>query len=116
MIKRRNLLLMVLLMLVTLGIYGIYWYYQTSEELIRATGDKSSNPLIWTLLLFIPPIHVLSFWFYAQAFGRFSNEKTPTWLIFLLFAFLPFIAWIPVQLELNEAAGNSAIVPPAVPA
>jgi cytochrome bd-type quinol oxidase subunit 2 len=115
MIKRRNLLAMVLLMIVTLGIYGVYWYYQTSKELIEATGEKA-NPVLWTLLLFIPPIHVLSFWFYSQAFGRFSRQGTPAWLIFLLFVFLPFLAWIPVQIELNEAADAKPAVAPAVPA
>jgi magnesium-transporting ATPase (P-type) len=115
MIKRRNLWLMVLWTILTFGIYGIYWYYQTSDEIIRASGEKA-NPLLWTLLLFIPPIHVLSFWFYSQALGRLTHEKNPPWLIFLLFVFLPFLAWIPVQLDLNELAGAPAPPTPALPA
>ncbi len=103
MIKRRNMLGICLLLIVTLGIYGIYWYYQTSRELIEATGEKA-NPAIWTLLLFVPLIHVLSFWFYSQAFGRFSRQGTPAWLVFILFVLLPIVAWIPVQLELNARA------------
>jgi hypothetical protein len=114
MIKRRNLLLMVLWSVLTLGIYGIYWYYQTSEEIIRTSGDKGS-PVVWTLLLFIPPIHVLSFWFYSQAFGRLTHEKNPSWLIFLLLVFLPIVAWIPIQLDLNELA-DTPPTPAALPA
>ena len=33
MIKRRNMAMQVLLMIVTLGIYGIYWFYVTSNRL-----------------------------------------------------------------------------------
>jgi magnesium-transporting ATPase (P-type) len=115
MIKRRNLLLMILWTVLTLGLYGIYWYYETSDEIIRASGEKA-NPLVWTLLLFVPVIHVLSFWFYSQAFGRLTHEKTPSWLIFLLFVFLPIVAWIPVQIELNAIADTTATAPQALPA
>jgi magnesium-transporting ATPase (P-type) len=115
MIKHRNLLLMVLWSVLTFGLYGIYWYYQTSDEIIRASNEKAS-PLVWTLLLFVPLIHVLSFWFYSQAFGRLTHEKNPSWLIFLLFVFLPIVAWIPVQLELNELAAAPLQASPAVPA
>ena len=115
MIKRRSLLLMMLWTVLTLGIYCVYWYYQTSEEIIRGSGDKGS-PLLWTVLALIPPLHVLSFWFYSQGFGRLTHEKNPSWLIFLLLVFLPFIAWLPIQVELNALADAAPAPTPALPA
>ena len=35
MIKRRNMGMQVILMIITLGIYGIYWFYVTSKEMVE---------------------------------------------------------------------------------
>ena len=35
MVKQRNMGMQVLLMVITLGIYGIYWFYVTSKEMVE---------------------------------------------------------------------------------
>ena len=53
MIKRRNMAMQVLLMIVTLGIYGIYWFYVTSKEMVEYK-HLNGSPALWTLLSLIP--------------------------------------------------------------
>ena len=49
MIKRRNMWMQVLLMVITLGIYAIYWFYVTSKEMIEYKNLDGSASL-WTVL------------------------------------------------------------------
>ena len=53
MIKRRNMGMQVLLMIITLGIYGIYWFYVTSKEMVEYKRLDGS-PGLWTVLSLIP--------------------------------------------------------------
>ena len=48
MIKRRNMWMQVLLMVITLGIYAIYWFYVTSKEMIEYKNLDGSASL-WTV-------------------------------------------------------------------
>jgi hypothetical protein len=49
------------LTLITLGIYGFYWYYKVNEEIQRYTGDQTISPsrsllaVIPGFLLIVPP-------------------------------------------------------------
>jgi hypothetical protein len=49
-IKPREPAVVVILMLVTFGLYGLYWLYRTSDELHRATRDPAIRPGIDLLL------------------------------------------------------------------
>jgi len=49
----RNSAVVLLLSIFTCGIYKLYWYYQTSDELRRALGDESINPTTDLLLLLV---------------------------------------------------------------
>ena len=48
-IKYRNMLGQLGLYIVTLGIYGVYWYYSTLKELHIANG-KNEGAGLWTVL------------------------------------------------------------------
>ena len=43
----------VLLYIITFGIYSIYWFHVTFNELNTANGKEASGCL-WTILLFVP--------------------------------------------------------------
>ena len=49
------------LTIITLGIYGLYWYYKVNEEILRYTGDQTISPsrsllaVIPGFLLIVPP-------------------------------------------------------------
>jgi Domain of unknown function (DUF4234) len=58
---KRNPLGVLGLSLITLGIYGLYWYYKVNEEILRYTGDQTISPsrsllaVIPGFLLIVPP-------------------------------------------------------------
>jgi Domain of unknown function (DUF4234) len=49
------------LTLITLGIYGLYWFYKANEEIQRYTGDETISPtrsllaVVPGFLLIVPP-------------------------------------------------------------
>ena len=62
MIKKRNPLAVVLLSLVTLGIYGIVWYVKTKGELVERGGKV---PTAW--LIIVPVVNL--YWLYKYYAG-----------------------------------------------
>jgi Domain of unknown function (DUF4234) len=58
---KRSPLVVLGLVLITLGIYGFYWYYKVNEEIKRYTGDQTISPsrsllaVIPGFLLIVPP-------------------------------------------------------------
>ncbi len=53
-VKNRNMLAQIGLFIITFGIYGIYWFYVTADEMKFLARDNSASPALWTVLLFIP--------------------------------------------------------------
>ncbi len=47
---QREAVTLLLLTIVTCGIYGLVWKYQTTEELRQATGDDTINPMLDVIL------------------------------------------------------------------
>lgn len=58
---KRNPLGVLGLALITLGIYGLYWFYKVNEEIKRYTGDETISPgrsllaVIPGFILIVPP-------------------------------------------------------------
>jgi magnesium-transporting ATPase (P-type) len=102
-IKRRSWLGMICLGVVTFGLYAIYWFYDTSREIIAETGESSSAAL-WTILLFIPFGHFFAAYFYGRAFEKLTAGKVNGLLLTLLLSFFPVLGWMVAQMELNERA------------
>ncbi len=48
--KKRNLPIVLLLTLVTLGIYALFWTYKTRQEILSQLADKKAIPSIFILL------------------------------------------------------------------
>jgi hypothetical protein len=112
MIKRRNWLGMIGLTIITFGLYGIYWFYSTATELVAAT-KSTANPVVWTVLLFVPFGCFFSWYWYAKAFEQFSRSKTSPVLLMLLWIFFSPGVWIIVQSELNAVAEGAQQFPAA---
>ena len=106
-IKYRLMILQPFLLLITLGIYGIYWFHVTLGELRRANNRSEQtgwNRWKWTILFCIPILDLFSFWHYAGESAEFVRDKYPRWLIFVLWiVFFPAV-WFLVQMDLNRAA------------
>lgn len=115
--RHRNPLVVLLLMIVTLGIYGLYWIYISFAE-VRAHRGKGTSGIVGLLLALIPvsifllPSHIGDM--YAEA-----GKTKPITGYAGLWALIPLIGgivWLfKVQNRLNEywATAESPATAPA---
>jgi hypothetical protein len=103
-IKYRNMFVQVLLMIITLGIYSIYWYYQTACEMKSLDNDDSAEPGLWTILLFIPFANLYSYYKHAELYEKISAEHFNRWIMFILWIVFSPVVWAIIQLDLNKRA------------
>ncbi len=98
-VKERNPVLVLVLAIVTFGIYGIYWFYTTTKEMVEASG-KNSSPVLWTIGLFIPIVNIIMFWKHAHLLEEVTGEHSgiPVFLLWLVFS--PAALYIS-QVDLN---------------
>ena len=106
-IKKRNMMMQVVLVIITLGIYAIYWFYSTLKEL-HIANSKDEGAGKWTFFLVIPILNYFAAWHYASEYAEFTSEKHPALLIFLAWIVFWPIVWFLVQTDLNKAADASA--------
>ncbi len=107
MIKRREMLMQVLLMVVTLGIYGLYWFYVTSKEMIEHK-KLDGNAVLWVVLSIIPVVQLFAFYKHGEAVEALTDGSMNKWLILILWIFVSPAVWAITQLELNKRATEPA--------
>ncbi len=107
-VKNRNMGVQILLIIVTCGIYGIYWFYQTAMELKSLANDQEASPGLWTVLLFIPFGSFFSCYKYSELYEKASTEKFNLWVLFILWLVFTPAVWFIVQMELNKRAAKVA--------
>ena len=103
-IKRRNMWMQVLLFIITLTIYGIYWFHVTLGELYRANDTEDKRRWLWTILYIIPIAQLFAYWHQGQEYDKFINGKYPGIAIFILWIIFPPAVWFLMQRDLNAAA------------
>ncbi len=108
MVKYRNLVLVIVFSIITLGIYAIYWLVSTTNEL-RRIASSAPNP--WLLLLLLVPVvnifvGVWYYWKYSKAIGEISDFEPV--LLFVLWIIISPVAMIIAQIQLNKKARASA--------
>jgi Domain of unknown function (DUF4234) len=107
--QRRGILFVLLISLITIGIYTIYWAYKTQEEMKQHTGDGLGGILglvIWILLnpvsAFVIPSEVGKMY---NGAGRAApiTGWTGLWLFPFGVLIIPLIVWfVKVQGALNR--------------
>ena len=102
------MIMQVVLAIVTLGIYAIYWYYVSLDELHKANG-KADGAGMWTVLSIIPiakiPIaNLFAYWHQSSEYAEFTGGKYPGIAIFILWIVFSPVVWFLVQMDLNRAA------------
>ena len=102
-VKKRGVWFVILAGFITLGIYWLYWFYSTAKEIIEL-NKSSSNPLLWTIGLFVPIVNIYVLYRYSVEAEKMMKEKTG-WLLLLLawIVFLPIAQYL-IQKELNKYA------------
>lgn len=103
-VKKRNMIVQIILMICTFGLYGVYWFYQTAQEIKHHLKDEEASPTLWTLLLFVPFFGLYAHYKYSEMFVQISSEKMNKWLMFVLWLVFSPAVWFIVQRDLNMIA------------
>ena len=101
------MVMQVVLMIVTLSLYAIYWFYSTLKEMHIANG-KDEGAVMWTIFIFLPILNWFAVWHYSSEYAEFTTEKYPALLLFIAWLVLLPIVWFLVQTDLNKAADVGA--------
>jgi uncharacterized membrane protein len=126
---KRNPLGVLGLTLITLGIYGLYWYYKANEEIKNFTKDETISPVrslmafIFGWLIIVPPFiaayntakHVQEM---EQGAGVQQQIEPALAVIFLIL--ISIVIGLYVQEHLNrvwdkEAGQQEPVAPPTPP-
>ena len=91
----------VLFMIVSLGLYGIYWIHQYHKELKAELGAEY-NPTTRTVGLFIPLYNFLVMWKTSKDTEAALDQSAG--LMFALWLFLAPAWWFMLQSSINERA------------
>jgi hypothetical protein len=127
---KRNPLGVLGLSFITLGIYGLYWYYKVNEEIQRYTGDQTISPsrsllaVIPGFLLIVPPF--IAYYNTANHIVRMEEQRGIAAQISpALVVVIALVLWIGmaayVQEHLNRVwdaasmAGQAPSVAPGAP-
>jgi hypothetical protein len=108
------------LSIVTIGIYAIYWFYKSFDEVRKHRGE-GLNPIVGVLLCLV----IVGYFLLSQSIGRMYNaeghESPPVSGLTGLWVFVPYVGGIiylaKVQGALNaywKAKGSGTVT--AVPA
>ncbi|MBU0586035.1 DUF4234 domain-containing protein [Candidatus Micrarchaeota archaeon] len=102
-VKVRNPLMVVVFGFITLGIYWLYWFYETRKELYGLI-KKQGNVVVDTILLFVPLVNLWVLYKYSLDIEELSKGKQNKWVILLLWIVLFPIAQYMIQEEINKHA------------
>jgi Domain of unknown function (DUF4234) len=97
---RRSIVAVILLSLVTFGIYSLVWLIKTKNEM-KASG-ATDIPTGWLLL--IPIVNVYWMWKYAGGVEQISGGKTSQAMAFILLFVLGVIGFAILQDGFNKLA------------
>ncbi len=122
MVKEKNLVLLIVLSMVTCGIYGIIWFIQLTNDVVEASDGKEYNTsggMAFVLSLITCGIYSY-YWAYkmGQSIGlvkaKTSNSTGDDGIIYLILSVfgLTIVAYILAQIELNKFAtsGNAKAI------
>lgn len=98
-ITHRSPVTIVILSIVTLGIYAIYWIVKTKRE-INGLGGKI--PTAW--LIIIPLANIYFIYRYSEDFSILVKKDNSPILWFLLWMVIGPVAMILMQIEFNKLA------------
>ena len=98
-LTRRDPIMVLVLSVITFGIYGIYWMVKTSWELNEAGADI---PTAW--LIIIPIISIWWLWKVSEGVELVTQKEMTAVMAFILLYLLGMIGGAIVQNTLNNYA------------
>ena len=97
--QHRDPIMVILLSIITLGIYSIFWYVATKNEM-NAKGAQI--PTAW--LIIIPFVNIWWYWKFCEGVELVTNKGMGVAVAFLLLWLLGAIGEAIIQNELNKVA------------
>ena len=99
MVKERNPITVIILMMVTCGIYGLYWMIQTKNEINEKGGDI---PTAW--LIIIPIANFYWLWKYVEQWHAIAKPEQELMMVILVYLIFSPLAIYWIQVALNKLA------------
>ena len=97
--QHRDPIMVILLSIITLGIYSLFWYVATKNEM-NAKGAQI--PTAW--LIIIPFVNIWWYWKFCEGVELVTNKGMGVAVAFLLLWLLGTIGEAIIQNELNKVA------------
>jgi Domain of unknown function (DUF4234) len=120
--KQRGVAFVILIGIITFGIYWIYWAFKTQDELKQHTGEGLGGVLGLVVWLVISPVSAFVIpsevgnMFAAAGKPKPVDGWTGLWLFPFGFLIIPGIVWaVKVQGSLNRYWAEAAAALPATP-
>lgn len=98
-LEQKSLGMQVGLTVVTLGLYPLYWFYSTAQQLDAAT-DQDLTPIFGV----IPFLNFVCAWQIAGAAEAVTDQDKE--ILFILFLVFGVLSWYWIQSGINQAAAN----------
>jgi hypothetical protein len=105
---KRSVAAVILLSIVTFGIYALVWLVKTKGEMVKCGADI---PTAWLLL--VPIVSIYWSWKFAGGVEHVTRGKMSQVIAFILLFVLGLIGMAIIQAELNKAEGTPNALPQA---
>ena len=99
---KRSVAAVIILSIVTFGIYSLVWLVKTKNEMVKQGADI---PTAW--LLIVPIASIYWFWKWAGGVEHATKGKSSQAVTFILVFLLSIIGMAIVQVALNTAIDES---------
>jgi hypothetical protein len=106
-VKERSVVAVLVLTLITFGIYGIYWSIATKREMVDQGADI---PTGW--LIIVPIANIWWQWKWSGGVEHVTRGKLTQVISFILIVLLSWIGMAIIQSTFNEAARSGAAMVP----
>ena len=97
--QNRNPIVVILLSIVTFGIYSLVWLVKTKGEMVAKGADI---PTAWFLI--IPLVNLYWLWKYCQGVDKVTEGKMSAPVAFILFFVLSLIGMAIIQNSFNSVS------------
>jgi hypothetical protein len=101
---KRSVVAVILLSMVTFGIYGLIWVVKTKNEM---NSQGASIPTAWLLL--VPLVNYWWMWKYAGGVEHVTRGKTSQVIAFILMFVLSVIGYGIIQDAFNKVADQGQL-------
>ena len=105
---KRSVLTVIILTFITCGLYLLYWFVKTKDEMVARGADV---PTGW--LLIIPIASIYWKWKWSQGVERVTHGRSSAAVTFVLVYLLNVIGMAIVQSMFNDLPQDRALLPEA---